>query len=144
MQVLYSIEVNPDVQLGALETELHKSLDRSISLYLTNLAYMYEVCQYSLVDKAKRMAKYIKTEDDEKASTLIASNRIAIFLQNNKEYQSYLKQYKISHNIDQEVVKAMFNMLHDKYTYKNYIDLKEAPTLEQDREVMDLVVKKIL
>lgn len=144
MQVLYSIEVNPDVQLGTLETELHKSLDRSISLYLTNLAYMYEVCQYSLVDKAKRMAKYIKTEDDEKASTIIASNRIATFLQNNKEYQSYLKQYKIAHNIDQEVVKAMFNMLHDKYTYKNYIALTEKPTMEQDREVMDLVVKKIL
>ena len=143
MQCLYSIELNPDVSLGTLEGELDKSLDRSVALYLTNLAYMNEVCQFSLVDKARRMAKYIKTEDDEKANTIIATNRITVFLQNNRLYNQYLKTYKISHYIDQEVVKAMFNTLSEKYTYKNYIT-NEAPTIEQDMEVMDLIVKKIL
>ncbi len=143
MQALYSAEVNPDVPLHTLESELEKNIDRSVALYLTNLAYMVEICQYSLVDVARRMAKYIKTEEDEKASTIIATNRIVLFLQNNKAYNDLLKKFKIHNYIDQDVVKAMFNMLHDKYTYKNYI-ANVPPTLEQDKEVIGLIVKKIL
>ncbi|MCW3126926.1 MAG: NusB antitermination factor [Bacteroidetes bacterium] len=143
MQALYSLEINPDVTLATLESDLDKNIDRSVALYLTNLSYLVEICQYSLVDKARRMAKYIKTEEDELASTLIAANRIVVYLQNNKSYNDHLKQYKIHNYIDVEVTKAMFNMLHDKYTYKNYI-ANTAPTLEQDQEVVGLIVKKIL
>ena len=143
MQALYSAQVNPDVPLSTLENELDKSIDRSVALYLTNLAYFVEVCQYSLVDTARRLAKYIKTEDDNNASTLIAANRLVVYLQNHKAYNAMLKQYKIYNYVDQEVVKAMFNMMYDKYTYKNYI-ANTAPTLEQDKEVAGLIIKKIL
>jgi hypothetical protein len=34
------------------------------------------------------------------ASTLIAANRLVVFLQNHKAYNAILKQYKISHYID--------------------------------------------
>jgi N utilization substance protein B len=48
------------------------------------------------------------------------------------------------HNyISIDVTKAMFNMMYDKYTYKNYI-ANTAPTLEQDKEVIGLIIKKIL
>lgn len=143
MQALYSLEINPDVTLAALEGDLDKSIDRSVALYLTNLAYMVEVCQYSLVDKARRMAKYIKTEEDANASTLIAANRIIVFLQNHKSYNDHLKQYKVHNYISTDVTKSMFNMMYDKYTYKNYI-ANTAPTLEQDKEVIGLIIKKIL
>ena len=143
MQSLYSIEMNPDVPMATLENELEKNIDRSVALYLTNLAYMVEVCQYSLVDAARRMAKYIKTEEDEKPSTQIAANRIVVFLQNNKAYNALLKQHKIHNYVDPEAVKAMFAMLRDKYTYKNYI-ANVTPTLDQDKEIIGLIVKKIL
>lgn len=143
MQVLYGWEINRDTPMSVLENSLDKNIDLTIVLYLTNLAYMNEICQYSLVDAAKRMAKYIKTEEDKNVSTQIAVNRIVTFLQNNKTYNEYLKKYKIHTYIDQEVVRAMFNTLKDKYTYKEYT-AKPNPTLDDDKEVMGLIVKKII
>lgn len=143
MQVLFSLEMNPEQPLSVLEKLLEKNIDLSISLYLTNLAYMIETCKYSMVDAAKRMAKYIKTEEDENASTLIASNRIVTFIEQQQTYQALYKKFHIHNYIDQEVVKSMFNVLREKYSYKQYIAIAK-PTLEEDKDVMGIVCKKIL
>ena len=118
MQVLFSLEMNPDQPLSVLEKLLEKNIDLSVSLYLADLAYMIETCRYSTVDAARRMAKYIKTEEDETVSTQIAAHRIVTFIENHKDYQKLYKAYHIHNYIDQEVVKAMFNVLRDKYSYK--------------------------
>ena len=138
MQVLFSLEMNPDQPLSVLEKLLEKNIDLSVTLYMTDLAYMIEVCKYSMVDAARRMAKYIKTEEDENVSTQIAANRIVIFLENHKTYQDQYKKHHVYNYVDQEVVKAMFNVLKDKYSYKQYVDIK-TPTLENDKDVMGIV-----
>jgi N utilization substance protein B len=143
MQALFSLEINPDVPLAELEKTLDKNIDRSVALYLTNIDYMVQVCQYAIVDAERRKAKYIKTEEDENVNTYIASNKIVSFLLNNKTYHSLIKKYHVQTYISQEAVRAMFHMLRDKYTYKNYTALT-TPTLDDDKEVMTLIVKKIL
>ena len=143
MQVLFSLEMNPDQPLSVLEKLLEKNIDISVTLYLTDLAYMIETCKYSMIDAARRMAKYIKTEEDENVSTQIAANRIVTFIENHKTYQELYKKSHIHNYIDQEVVKAMFNVLRDKYSYKQYTAIK-TPTLDDDKEVMGIVCKKIL
>jgi N utilization substance protein B len=143
MQALYSLEMNPDQPLSVLESGLIKTIDLSVCLYLADLAYMVEVCKYSLVDAARRMAKYIKTDEDKNASTQIAANRIAVHIESHPTYKSLYKQYHIHNYVSQEVVKAMFNALWDKYSYKQYIAI-QTPTLEDDKAIMDIVCKKIL
>ena len=143
MQALYSRESNSDVSLAELEKALNSSIDRSVALYLTNIAYMTEVCQYAVVDAAKRMAKYIKTEEDHNISTQIAATRIVIFLQNSVAYQSLFKKHHIATYIDNEVVRSLFHALRDKYSYKEYT-AKPNPSLEDEKEVLALIVKKIV
>jgi N utilization substance protein B len=143
MQVLFSLEMNPDQPLSVLEKLLEKNIDLSVTLYLVDLAYMVETCKYSMVDAARRMAKYIKTEEDNNISTQIAANRIVMAIENNPKYQALYKQHHIHNYVDQEVVKAMFNVLKDKYSYKQYTAIA-APTLEDDKEVMGIVCKKII
>ena len=143
MQVLFSLEMNPDQPLSVLEKLLEKNIDLSVTLYLVDLAYMIETCKYSMVDAARRMAKYIKTEEDNNISTQIAANRIVTAIENNPKYQALYKQHHIHNYVDQEVVKAMFNVLKDKYSYKQYTAIA-APTLEDDKEVMGIVCKKII
>jgi len=143
MQTLFSLEMNPDQSLSVLESLLEKNLDLSVTLYLTDLAYMIEVCKFSVVDAARRMAKYIKTEEDKNVNTQIAANRIITHIENHKAYQSLYKKHHIHNYVSQEVVKAMFHSLWDKYSYKQYV-AKTNPTLDDDKEIMGIVCKKIL
>jgi transcription antitermination protein NusB len=143
MQILYSWEVNPDVQFGTLSSALDKNIDRSTELYLTNLAYLCEICQYATVDAAKRMAKMLRTEEDMNANTNIAANPVIIYIQQHPLYIELMKRHKIHHYIDQDVVKSLFHHLRDKYSYKEYIKIAQ-PTLEQDKEVLGLIVKKLM
>ena len=80
MQTLYGWEMDHDAPLTKLEAHLQNQIQKSVALYLTNLLYLVEVCQYSMVDKAKRLARYIQTEEDTKASTTIPSILCRAFL----------------------------------------------------------------
>ncbi len=143
MQALYAWEIDRDTPLEKLESLLKNQIQRSVSLYLTDLLYLREICKYSLVDKAKRMAKYVKTEEDEKASTTIAANRIVQYLDTDGQFNSYLKKENISHHIDDSIVKALFNELSSKDRYKAYAALP-SPDLEQDKDIINFILKKIL
>jgi N utilization substance protein B len=142
MQVLFGYELNKDNALSFLESLLQGSINKSTALYLTNLAYIKAVGEYSMVDAAKRMAKYIQTEEDKKASTLIAANRIVKYLAENKVFNDTCKKEGIHNYIDQEVVKSIFTDLKAKERYKNYCSLSE-PDLAADREIIVYLVKKV-
>lgn len=143
MQALYAWEIDRDTPLEKLESLLQNQIQRSVSLYLTDLLYLREICKYSLVDKAKRMAKYVKTEEDEKASTTIAANRIVQYLDTDEQFNGFLKKENISHQIDQNILKALFNELASKDRYKEYAAL-ESPDATQDKEIINYILKKIL
>jgi len=66
MQVLYGYELNKESELSSLELQLIRNMDKTVTMYLLYIAYLNEVCQYSLVDTALKMAKYIQTDEDKK------------------------------------------------------------------------------
>lgn len=142
MQVLYAWEMDRDIPLTKLETHLSEQIQKSVQLYLTSLLYLVEVCNYSMVDKAKRLAKYIQTEEDNVASTTIAANSIIQYLQNNDAFLALVKKEGIRNHIAEDVVKKLFNELSTKPKYKEYSALAQ-PTLDQDKEIIAFILKKI-
>jgi N utilization substance protein B len=143
MQVLYSWEMNKDLPLSFLEGQLKTHTTKSITLYLTNLSYLVEICRYSMVDKAKRLAKYIKTEEDTNSSTIIAANRIVQHLMTLPKFNLLCEKDGVKNYMDDEVVRKLFIELSAKPKYKEYAALT-APTLEQDREIVIFILKKIM
>ena len=142
MQTLYGWEMDRDVLLTKLETHLQQQIQKSVSLYLTNLLYLVEVCQYSMVDKARRLAKYIQTEEDGKASTTIAANSIVTFLLNDEQFNSFVKKEGIRNYVNEDTVKKLFQELSAKQKYKEY-SILESPSTEQDKEVIGYIFKKV-
>ncbi|MBL0310590.1 MAG: transcription antitermination factor NusB [Bacteroidetes bacterium] len=142
MQALYAWEMDHDTPLTRLEGLLKTQIQRSVSLYLTHLQFLMDVCQYSLVDKAKRLAKYIKTEEDEKASTTIAANRIILFLEQDALYNDFVKKENIRHMVSEGTVRNLFIELATKQKYKDYAKL-EQPTAKEDKEIISFIFKKI-
>lgn len=142
MQTLYGWEMNQDTQLTKLESHLQNQIQKSVALYLTNLLYLVEVCQYSMVDKAKRLARYIQTEEDAKASTTIAANAVVTFLLNDDQFNSFVKKEGVRNYVNEETVKNLFAELSSKQRYKEYSALQH-PTLEQDKEIIGFILKKV-
>ncbi len=142
MQTLYGWEMDRDVPLTRLETHLQQQIQKSVSLYLTNILYLVEVCQYSMVDKARRLAKYIQTEEDGKASTTIAANSIVTFLLNDEQFNSFVKKEGIRNYVNADTVKKLFLELSAKQKYKEYSVL-ESPSAEQDKEIIGYIFKKV-
>lgn len=142
MQALYAWEIDRETPADRLEALLQSQIQRSVSLYLTNLLYLIEVCRYSLVDKAKRMAKFVKTEEDEKASTTIAANRIVKYLETDGQFNSYIKKENIRHNVNEDVVKGLFNELAAKERYKEYA-AQSAPGVEEDKDIINFILRKV-
>ncbi|MBL7778667.1 MAG: transcription antitermination factor NusB [Chitinophagales bacterium] len=143
MQALYGWELDREVPLQKLEGLLRTQTEKSVALFLTNLLYLVEVCNYSMVDKAKRLAKYIKTEDDLNASTTVAANAIVQYLQNDTAFQEMLRKQGIRNYVNEGVVKKMFTDLAAIPEYKTY-SATAQPTVEQDREIVITILRDIM
>lgn len=143
MQALYGWELDREVQLQKLEGMLRTQTEKSVALFLTDLLYLVEICNYSMVDKAKRLAKYIKTEEDLNASTAIAANTIVKYLQNDSAFQESLRKQGIRNYVNEDVVKKMFTDLAALPEYKTY-SANTQPTLEQDREIVISILRDIM
>lgn len=142
MQVLYAWEMDHDLPLTLLEKQLSTQIQKSVSLYLTNLLYLIDICNYSMVDKAKKLARYIQTEEDKGTRTTIAANAIIQFLQNDETFNTMVKKEGLQHHVAEDIVKKLFNDLIAKPKYKEYSAL-DHPTLEQDKEIVTYILKKI-
>lgn len=142
MQVLYSKELSPDTTLRFLEGQLDTNINRTVGLYITLLQYAIEVCKYSMVDKAKKMAKYIQTDEDKMVSTLVAANRVVLALEDNLEYQKLYKQYNVTQNIDRDLVRKLYTELTTKLRYKEFAKLNTS-TLEADKDILAFLVKQV-
>lgn len=142
MQSLYAWETDKDTPVHKLEGHLKSQVQKSVSLYLTNLLYLVEVCNYSMVDKARRLAKFIKTEEDTNARTTIAANSIIQYLQNDPQFTEPVKKDGIRNYIDENIVKNLFTELAGKTKYKEYSAL-DKPTIEQDKEIVNFIIKKL-
>lgn len=142
MQTLYSWEMDNEIPLTNLESQLKAQIEKSVLLYHTNLLYLVDVCQYSMVDKAKRLSKFIKTEADEKASTTIAGNAIIKFLTEDETFNKDIKKEGIRNYVTEDIVRDLFTELASKQKYKDYCAL-DKPTFEQDKEIIGFIIKKV-
>jgi N utilization substance protein B len=95
-----------------------------------------------MVDKAKKLARYIQTEEDKSTRTTIAANAIVLFLQEDTTFNSLVKKEGLRNHVADDIVKKLFNELITKPKYKEYSAL-DHPTLEQDKEIITFILKKI-
>lgn len=143
MQVLYGYELNNSLSMAALEQQLEKSIEKTVGLYLTYLVYLNELAQYSLVDAAIRLAKFIKTDEDKNTNTQIAASPALKALFENSTFNMLLAKYKTKALVDKEIVKSLFTQLKNKQRYKDFC-ANGTPTIQQQNELLAFIVKKIL
>lgn len=143
MQVLFTYELSEEENSSALESLLLSRIDKTKELYYVYLQYLIDICQYALVDAAKRANKYIKDEEDLNINTQIASNSCILTIQQSEAYKDIAKKYKLSHYIDTKLVRDLFHALEASQKYVKYCEI-EAPSKADEIEILRYIAKKII
>lgn len=143
MQVLFTYELSEKEDSGGLEKMLMSRIDKTKQLYYVYLQYLIEVCQYVLVDAARRENKYIKDQEDLNINTQLASNSCISAVQQSEAYKSILKKYSLSHYIDNKLVRDLFHALEASQKYVNYCEIAK-PSRGDEVEILRYIAKKII
>ncbi|HRN95383.1 MAG: transcription antitermination factor NusB [Chitinophagales bacterium] len=143
MQTLYVRELHDEESLKFLEGQLKNNLHRSNMLYLTMIQYIIEVCLYVLEDKNRRLAKFLKTQEDLALNTILARNKVVEALRADETLQLYFKQEKVSQYIDADIIRQLYIEVTEKQRYKEYFKLEET-TIEADVDILAYIIKQVL
>jgi len=127
---------------GDLKT-LMQSIDSVYEMYIWMLSLMVEVTEFTANDAAERANKYIKTAEDINPNMKLLHNKFSVLLQQNPDYVSAVKKYKVDWGFDPEIRKTVYNALKASKEYADYLaDPNES--LESSKDIIKYIFRKII
>ncbi|WP_293313460.1 transcription antitermination factor NusB [Pedobacter sp. UBA5917] len=127
---------------GDLKT-LMQSIDSVYEMYIWMLSLLVEVTEFTANDAAERANKFIKTAEDINPNMKLLHNKFSILLQQNPEYVSAIKKYKVDWGFDPEIRKTVYNALKASKEYADYLaDPNES--LESSKDIIKYIFRKII
>ena len=127
---------------GDLKT-LMQSIDSVYEMYIWMLSLMVEVTEFTANDAAERANKHIKTAEDMNPNMKLLHNKFSVLMQQNPEYVSSVKKYKVDWGFDPEIRKTVYNSLKASKEYADYLaDPNES--LESSKDIIKYIFRKII
>jgi len=127
---------------GDLKT-LMQSIDSVYEMYIWMLSLMVEVTEFTANDAAERANKFIKTAEDINPNMKLLHNKFSVLMQQNPEYVSAVKKYKVDWGFDPEIRKTVYNSLKASKEYADYlVDPNES--LESSKDIIKYIFRKII
>lgn len=127
---------------GDLKT-LMQSIDSVYEMYIWMLSLMVEVTEFTANDAAERANKFIKTAEDINPNMKLLNNKFSVLMQQNPEYVSAIKKYKVDWGFDPEIRKTVYNSLKASKEYADYLaDPNES--LESSKDIIKYIFRKII
>jgi len=127
---------------GDLKT-LMQSIDSVYEMYIWMLSLMVEVTEFTANAAAERANKFIKTAEDINPNMKLLHNKFSVLLQQNPEYVSAIKKYKVDWGFDPEIRKTVYNSLKASKEYADYLaDPNES--LESSKDIIKYIFRKII
>lgn len=145
MQTLYTLlATQPDNKELATESGLkilNEKLSLSLELFTTIIAYVTGVAQYAETDARFRSSKYVPTEADKNVNIKIAGNQFIWKTLENDTYQQKLNH--LTHNIDENWIKKLYQQLCTTEIYAQYIDL-EAREAKSEKSIIRYIWTELM
>lgn len=143
MQVLYAQEMNSSDKSGLVHKQLKQRVQRAEDLYYTYMLYLKEICEYALVESAKRSSKFIKSDEDVDFNTDIASNSVLGFFKDDEFFKDTIQSRSLSRLVEPKIVRDLFLQLITTNKYKVYTENKERSATD-DVEILRYIIKKVI
>ncbi|MEO5782287.1 MAG: transcription antitermination factor NusB [Ginsengibacter sp.] len=144
MQTLYSIEsMNNETKPGEPITILEKNLEHSRQLFTYLVYFITEVARYAEADAAHRAQKHLPTHGDLNINTKIAGNELVWNVLVDDSFKKAVKEYKITHLLDTELIKKTYQALVVSPEYKTYISV-HARDKKSEKKMLEFIFSTLM
>lgn len=143
MQSLYAYLQSEGSDYRKQEKGLLASVDKVYEMYISLLALINDVVQYSEIDAEERANKHLPSTEDLNPNLKILDNLFIKLLLENEEYIQAVKKYKISWDFDPELARSLFFTLKNSQEYKDYL-AAEGHDLHSDKDIIKFIFKKVI
>ena len=123
---------------------LMKSIDDVNQMYISMLALIVDVTDYTANDAVERANKHLPSAEDLNPNQKLLNNKFVVALKNNPAYVASVNKYQINWFADPEMVKAIFNKLKETKEYQAYLAEDFEETLESSKEIIKFIFRKML
>lgn len=145
LQALYAFSQSNNDNLVAGEKELLHSVDKMYDMYIYFLLMFEEFPRFAAqrIEEAKR--KRIPTQEDLNPNMKFVDNAFIKQLSVNKALKEASTKSKVNWmgDIEQDLLKKMFNFLREEEIFTTYMDSKESSYEEDKNFVIQLFKKEI-
>ncbi len=143
LQALYAYHQSDNKEIKQHEKNLLQSVDMVYEMYIWMLSLISEVVSYADTDAEERKHKHLPTAEDLAPNLKILENRFVTSLNQNQEYLSAFKKYKVSWTFEPELAKSLFTILKNSPEYVEYLG-KSDDTIQTDKDVIKFIFKKVI
>lgn len=143
MQTIFAHEIVHEEGLEFATKMMQENVEKTIEINLVFLMYFKEIARYVQVYAEQQRSKYLLTAEEKNVNENIAKSPIISYIHDSVVFNKLVKKYRIEDHLEPAIVKEYFFLLFESEVYKNYIT-KANPSLEDDKEVLTHLVKKIL
>jgi N utilization substance protein B len=120
MQVLYAQSRDKELRDAEVLKLYRDSIEGTVNIFFFNLYLIIEVAKVSVEDEAKRISKYIVSEDDKLFKSTLYHNQIIKGLSDNKLLKSKFDELKFSEKVDIDIVRKLYKSFSLEQSYIDY------------------------
>ena len=143
MQMLYALETGQELSTAKARTELRRRIRQSEDLYHVFMLYLVEVCQYNLVDVARRSDKFIPTEADKALTTRLSDLRVVRALAEHEGFRRTVSERGLYNHVDKSIVKALYQRLLDTEVFTAF-NATETVDADTEKRITVYILKKVI
>src|SRR3954470_7124202 len=118
---LYAFFQSGKSDMTPAEQELFRSIDKVHELYFLLLLFISELAHDDLLDSEDVQRKFFPKDEEVHAKRRLHDIAFIAALDNSEEFKTKIKQYKLSWQTDQELVRKFFFEIKKSKLYKDYI-----------------------
>jgi len=142
MQILYSLNRNPEATLADLQRQFQTNIDSSYELFLLNTLYLAQVAAYAEKDLEKRKSKHLPSADDKQFNAKLFNNNLMQSFVNDSNIAKSWEALKLIDRVDQDNLRTYYAEFAKKEEYKAYIS--NPNTTDADHKQILLMLYKSL
>lgn len=135
LQLLYAYYKSPDASIDKAEKELFHSINKTYELYHYLLLLILDIADYAAGRIEIARQKNYPSWEDLHPNTKFIDNKVIQQLRVNNDFNSYLKNNRISWVNYPELIKKIYLKFRNSERYKEYMK-KPGRQFEDDKEIL--------
>ena len=144
MQTLYALDsMDGEIKPGEPISILTNKTEQSRKLFLYLVYFITEVARYAETDANKKAGKHLPTAADLATDTKISGNDILWKILEDASFKSGIRELKVEHILDNDLLKKTYRRLAETPEYKEYIELKSRDK-KSEKKIMEFIFTDLL